>query len=436
MWRPPDRPGGRHGGLRYSTWWTLQTEQAVLDVVEAGRNAGVATAATYQVLAQAGLSDDQAQAVRRLCAGGERVAVMVGPAGSGKSRTLAAARQAWEAAGIRVRGVAPSAVAAGVLSEQAGIPSETLAKFLLDAANGRSIISRGEVIACDEASMVSTRDLARLVLLADTAGARVVLVGDHFQLGSVHAGGLFRLGATDAKTAELTGIRRFSDPWEAEATRRLRRGDSTVIDEYISRKRIHSGQRDQVLDAAHQAWLDAREHGRTVVVMAADHDSVDQLAMRARATRVASGQVEPGGITLADQTVGAGDEIVTARNDRSLVTTTGAWVRNGDRWQITSRNRDGSLQLASLEDRGKVTLPAAYVHENVALAYAVTIHKGQGLTVDQGVIVVDRATSAEHLYVGMTEAATTTWPAWSPNASATNTNIPSSPPQPKRSRPL
>ena len=138
------------------------------------------------------------------------------------------------------------------------------------------------------------------------------------------------------------------------------------------------------------------------MVMAADHDTVDQLALRARGARVAAGQVEPQGITVGNQTVGVGEEIVTTRNDRRLVTTTGAWVRNGDRWHVQDRGRGGSLQLASLDGRGIVTLPGGYVQQHVALAYAVTVHKGQGLTVDQGVLVVDRATSAEHLYVGMT----------------------------------
>jgi conjugative relaxase-like TrwC/TraI family protein len=398
----PDRPDLRHGGIRYSTWWTLQTEQAVLDTVEAGRTASVAIAPSCRILAEAGLGDDQAQAVRRLCVGGERVAVLVGPAGSGKSRTLGAARQAWEAAGMKVRGVAPSAVAAGVLGEQAGIRSETLAKFLLDAAQGRIRLQPGEVIVCDEASMVSTRDLAQLVLHVEASGGKLVLVGDHYQLGSVDAGGLFRLLATDAKTAELTGVRRFADPWEAQATRRLRTGDHSVIDEYIEHGRVASGDRDNALDAAHQAWFDARHQGRSTVVMAADHDTVDQLALRARAWRVAAGQVEPEGITVDRQTVGVGDEIVTTRNDRRLTTTTGGWVRNGDRWQIRHRTGTGALQLSSLDGRGTVTVPGDYVAENVALAYAVTVHKAQGITVDEAVLVVDRATTAEHLYVGMT----------------------------------
>jgi len=163
----------------------------------------VAIAATYRTLAEAGLGEDQDEAVRRLCGGGERVAVMVDPAGSGKARSLSADRQAWEAAGITVRGVAPSAVAAGVLTGQAGIKAETLAKFLVDVSKGRLSLQRGEVVICDEASMVSTRDLARLGLIVEDAGAKLVLVGDHYQLGSVEAGGLFCLLATDAKTAEL-----------------------------------------------------------------------------------------------------------------------------------------------------------------------------------------------------------------------------------------
>jgi hypothetical protein len=77
-------------------------------------------------------------------------------------------------------------------------------------------------------------------------------------------------------------------------------------------------------------------------------------------------------------------------------------VRNGDRWQVLARRPDGSLLLGSLAARGKVSLPGEYVRENVALAYAVTVHKAQGLTTDQAVLVVDQATTAEHLYVGLT----------------------------------
>jgi hypothetical protein len=213
---------------------------------------------------------------------------------------------------------------------------------------------------------------------------------------------LFRLLVADAKTAELSTVRRFSDPWEAEATRRLRDRDTSVLAEYQARGRVRAGGREQALDAAHQAWADARRKGRSVVVMAADHATVDQLALRARATRVAAGEVEAAGVVVGAQVVGVGDEVVTTLNNRRLVSTTGAWVRNGDRWQVVARRPDHSLLLSSLDGRGKVTVPADYVQDNVALAYAVTVHKSQGLTTDDAVLVVGAATTAEHLYVGLT----------------------------------
>ena len=398
-------PAERHGGGRYSTRRTLAGEQAILEFTGRGRSAGVAIVDADTVARasrDAALGPDQAAAIARLCRAGERVAVLVGPAGSGKSLSLSAARMAWESVGIRVRGVAPSAVAAGVLAEQAGIVSETLAKFLLDVERGRTRLGSGEVVVCDEASMVSTRDLARLVGLVERAAGKLVLVGDHRQLGSVDAGGLFRLLAADARTAELTTIRRFADPWEADASRRLRAGDAGVLADYQAHHRVCAADRSATLDAAHAAWASARAHGRSVVVMATDHDTVNRLALRARAARIAEGAVVANGIRAGEQTVGIGDEVVTTLNNRRLVTTAGAWVRNGDRWQILELRGDGSVLLDSLDGRGRVIAPAGYVADNLSLAYAVTVHKGQGLTVDEAILVVDDATAAEHLYVGMT----------------------------------
>lgn len=254
--------------------------------------------------------------------------------------------------------------------------------------------------------MVATRHLAALVDLVERAGAKLVLAGDHHQLGAVEAGGLFRLLVADARAAELSTVRRFSDPWGAEVTRRLRDQDASVIAEYEAHDRVRAGNREEALDAAHHAWLEARADGRSVVVMAADHTTVDQLAMRARAVRVAAGEVEEAGTPVGNQVVGGGDEVVTTKNDRRLVSNSGAWVRNGDRWQVLGRRPDGSFLLASLDGRGKVNVPGDYVRENVALAYAVTVHKAQGLTTDEALLVVDRATTAEHLYVGLTRGRT------------------------------
>jgi conjugative relaxase-like TrwC/TraI family protein len=397
-----------HGAARFTTLETLGIEQRVLDLaVRAADRRGVALpAAVDAAITEAGLGADQASAVRAVTQDGDTVICVVGSAGTGKSRTMGAAARAWQVSGVPVRGLAVSAVAAGVLQTEAGIPSETVAKLLFehDRPGGPDTqwrLHRGEVVVVDEAAMVASRDLARLTQLAAEAQAKLVLVGDHAQLGAVEAGGLFRLLA-DTGAVELSGVRRFSHDWERHASLRLRARDPAVIATYDQHGRIRGCDRLEALDAAYTAWVDARAVGQSVVVCASDHATVDATSCRIRAHRVAAGQVEPGGVHAGGHVVGVGDEIVTTRNDRRLMTSASAWVRNGDRWTITHRHPDGSLTVSHLGGHGRVVLPADYVNQDVALAYALTVHKAQGVTVDRAVLVADEATTAEALYVGVT----------------------------------
>jgi conjugative relaxase-like TrwC/TraI family protein len=400
----------RHGAVRYTTHATLAIEQEVIDIVTAGRRAGrgVADAAAVQrSIARAGLGEDQAAAVRAVTLDGHAVACVVGPAGTGKSHTMRAAAAAWRASGVPVRGLAVSAVAAGVLQAEAGIPADTVAKLLFEhdnpgAAKDSWRLRRGEVVIVDEASMVASRDLARLARLAHRAEAKLVLVGDHAQLGAVEAGGLFRLLA-DVNAVELSGVRRFSAAWERDASLRLRGRDPGVIVEYDRHGRVTGCDRLGALDAAFTAWHDTRRAAASVVICATDNATVANIARRIRAARVAAGDVEPAGIATAHgQTVGVGDDIVTTRNDRRLMTSAGAWVRNGDRPTVAARHGDGSITVSHLAGHGGVVLPADYVNQDVSLAYALTVHKAQGVTVDRAVLIADEATTAEALYVGMT----------------------------------
>ncbi|MHB1446543.1 MAG: hypothetical protein ACYCTI_05990 [Acidimicrobiales bacterium] len=96
-----------------------------------------------------------------------------------------------------------------------------------------------------------------------------------------------------------------------------------------------------------------------------------------------------------------GDEVVTLRNDRRLVTSSGDWVRNGEAWVVQDR-QGSSLTLCSVRDGGTVTLPPGYATQHVALSYALTVHKSQGMTVDASVVVVSPEMTAAQLYVGMT----------------------------------
>ncbi len=394
----------RHGATRYTTRATLQREARVLEAVARGKDARIALVperTVERVLASSSLGTDQQRAVRQLLTGGEQVALLVGPAGAGKSRSLDAARVAWEVAGYRPFGLAPSAIAAAVLHEEAGLGSETLARFLLDVENGRRSLSRHDVIVLDEATMARTDDLDKLVSRAEEAGSKLVLVGDPHQLGAVGPGGLFATLVHDHGASELETVRRFAQSWEAAASLRLRARDPDVLVEYQQRGRIAGGSERQMREDALEFWREAREDGRSVLVMAGDNATVDALARRCREERVARGEVAREGVRIANGIAGVGDEIVTLKNNRQLQPAPGEFVRNGERWRVLERDRVGGLTVDSLEGRSQVTLPPDYVSEHVALGYALTVHKAQGSTVDRAVVRVDEQMTAQQLYVAM-----------------------------------
>lgn len=134
-------------------------------------------------------SDDPQTDAAGAIAGGAGLVVVVGPAGTGKTRTTARAANALRASGRPVVGLAPSGKAADVLGVEARIPTDTLAGFLTRHSDGRpSEWPAGTTVIVDEAA---TADLAHLVGLARRHHWRIVTVGDPAQLPAVGRGGIF-----------------------------------------------------------------------------------------------------------------------------------------------------------------------------------------------------------------------------------------------------
>ena len=388
----------RHGAARYATAAILRAEAAILDAASA-RGVAVPRPGPNHVriaVVAKGLDENQSSVVRRISASDRAVDVVAGPAGAGKSRMLAGLVAAYESAGLSVRGFGPSAMAADVLKAESGVASTTLA----GGAKWGCEIEDGLVIV-DEAGMARSDELARLIASAREGGNKVVLVGDPAQLGAVGPGGMFHLLAEEAGAIELEGLRRFAHPWEAKASLALRARRPWVIATYSAQGRISSGSREEIISAALEAWSANRGARRSVVISATDHATVDELANAIRALRVAAGEVEPAGIRIGAQRVGKGDEVVSLKNDRRLVSSTGRWVRNGERWVVTERH-GSELELSCLSDGGRIVVSGDYVADHLALSYALTVHKAQGMTADAAVCVVSPAMTASALYVGMT----------------------------------
>jgi conjugative relaxase-like TrwC/TraI family protein len=355
------------------------------------------------------LSAEQVETLARVAVSGRQVDLLVGPAGAGKTTAMHTLKSAWttEHGKGSVVGLAPSAVAAQVLADDLGIGCENTAKWLHDCDRGRVQFEQGQLVIIDEASLAGTLALDRLAALAGDAGSKVLLVGDWAQLQSVEAGGAFTLLASARPdTPELTEVHRFINEWEKNASLDLRSGRTEVIETYVQRDRVREGTTDEMMDAAYLAWSDDVRAGRAAILVAEATETVRYLNTRARADRIAGG--DPAGsieVNLAEGTrASMGDLVITRRNDRRLSTTRGGWVRNGDRWRVTSVGRDGSITVVRLGTAfgGTASLPAAYVAEHVDLGYAVTAHRAQGLTVDTSHAVVSCMTTRENLYVSMT----------------------------------
>ena len=352
------------------------------------------------------LGADQADAVRGVAVSGRVADVLVGPAGTGKTTTMAALRGVWESVhGLgSVVGLAPSAAAAAVLADELDIVTTNTAKWLHDHHTGLVTLQPGQLVVIDEASLAGSRTLDAIASHAADVGAKVVLVGDPGQLGAVDAGGAFGLLATSRPgPPSLTDPRRFTQPWEATTTLALRHGNTTAVDTYTAHDRVRGGTIQEMIDGAYAAWTADVAAGRDSLLIAADRDTVTTLNGRARTDRIAGGGVDPTGpVELHDGTAAsAGDVVVTRRNDRTIATRHG-WVRNGDRWTVTATHPDGTLTVRNHRGGGRVTLPAGYVAAHVELGYATTVHRAQGATVDTAHTVAGPAMTREALYVAMT----------------------------------
>lgn len=266
-------------------------------------------------------------------------------------------------------------------------------------------LNPGDVVLLDEAGMAGTLLLDQLVSIASRRGAVVRLLGDHRQLGAVESGGALRLISHEVGAVELSTLYRFKNPNEAEATLKVRVGDSSGLDFYLGEGRVRAGSRTAMIDAAYDGWKADMLAGKTTMMAAATNMNVVELSARARRDRVDAGQVEADGVTLHDGNLaGVGDWIVTRGNERRLRTGRGDWVKNGDGWKVSKRHLDGSFTVKNLEHGGTTTLPADYVAANVELLYASTTNRGQGGTVDTAHPLVTPDMTRENFYVISTRA--------------------------------
>ena len=333
----------------------------------------------------------------RAVAGQARLVLVVGPAGAGKTTMLRTGVAQLREQQRPVLGLAPSGKAADVLAREAGCPAMTLAK-LLDG--GGPVPPVGTTILLDEAGMASTEELDRLVGLVRRHGWRLACVGDGFQLPAVGRGGMFAYWCENLPAIHLEEVHRFTEPWEAEASMRLRAGDPDVAEVYAAHDRlraVHPVLLPERMARRHQALAATGETVAITTASAATAREINQAIQHHEGNWRAGPSAR-----LHDGTQAwVGDTVATRRNDRTLVSSGGNTVRNRQTWTVAEVGPDGALRLRD-PDRGEVLLPAGYVSRNVELGWAVTGYGNQGVTTDHTICVIEAGTTRAGAYVGMT----------------------------------
>ncbi|MGW6412182.1 MobF family relaxase [Streptomyces vinaceus] len=420
---------GSIGAERYALEEHLSTEDRVAARARQTGAPALSPVVVEQVVQESGVTHDQAQVVRGVLGDSRKVSVIEGPAGAGKSFATGVVAEAWQQhTGGRVIGLGPSAVAAEVLGEEGIELRENTTRFLMYAqgigsrdAVAKFQLQAGDLVVLDEAGMASTDHIARVSQLCEDAGAKLILIGDQEQLQAVEAGGLFRTMVEDGPHYSLDNVRRFREQtgevreWEAQASLALRRGDANALTAYDRHGRIQGGTLEAMTAAVVQAYVADSVAQRESVVITTTNSRATEVSREIRSQLVRYGLVEEAGTPLADDNrAGVGDLIQARNNDPQLRDDEGRLVLNRRVYRVTGVGEDGALTARRVAGRnedgterlaGTVTLPAAYVERDVALAYAGTVNAVQGRTVGYGgYLLVEEGMSRQQMYPGMTRA--------------------------------
>jgi Ti-type conjugative transfer relaxase TraA len=364
------------------------------DVRDVARKAALARAEAHGLV----LSSEQVEALAHIT-DGRGLGVVVGHAGTGKSAMLGVAREAWEAAGFEVRGAALSGIAAENLESGSGIASRTIASLEHGWGQGRDLLKSSDVLVIDEAGMVGTRQLERVLSHATEAGAKVVLVGDPQQLQAIESGAAFRSIHERHGSAEIGEVRRQREEWQRDATRDLATGKvGQALEAYRAHGMVHEAEsRDQARGDLIDHWDRDRQSSpdRSRIILTHTNDEVRILNEAARERMRAAGDLgDEVGVTVerGARNFAGGDRVMFLQNERGLGVKNGTLgtIEQVSAESMTVQTDDGRSVRFDLKD-----------YNRLDHGYAATIHKAQGMTVDRVHVLATPGMDAHSSYVAL-----------------------------------
>ena len=333
-------------------------------------------------------------------------------------------RAAWETEGYTVRGAALSGIAAEGLEAGSGIASRTLASLEFAWKDGREQLTSRDVLVVDEAGLVGSRQMARVLSAAEAAGAKVVLVGDAEQLQAIEAGAAFRALAERHGAAEISEVRRQRAEWQRSATHELATARTEGALERYEAAGMVQGHATQAAarTALVDGWDVVRQQSPTAsqVILAYTRADVGALNGLARERLRAAGDLGPDQVVQTERgerAFAGGDRLMFLRNERKLGAEPrgrgGVAVKNGTLGTVLAVEAGGERLTVRLDgaagagQEGRSASSAVVTfslrdYEHVGHGYAATIHKAQGVTVDQAHVLASEHMDRHAAYVALT----------------------------------
>jgi Ti-type conjugative transfer relaxase TraA len=398
-------PDGR-GEERFTSRAMLETEQRLERAtisLDARRHHGVHDRHLERALTRAEgrgmvLSPEQRGAFEHVTEA-RGISSVIGYAGTGKSAMLGVAREAWESAGYTVHGAALSGIAAENLESGSGIASRTIASLEHQWGQDRELLTDKSILVIDEAGMIGTRQMERVITEAEKRGAKVVLVGDPQQLQAIEAGAAFRSIAEQHGAVEITTIRRQSEDWQRDATRQLATGRTDeALTAYEQAGHVHAAETRQ---RAREDLIDRWDRNRMAdpdasrIILTHTNDEVRELNEAARGRMRAAGLLgEDVGLTVerGERSFASGDRVMFLKNERSLE------VKNGTLGTVEQVS-DIAMRVRTDDGRSIAFDLKDYAH--IDHGYAATIHKAQGMTVDSVHVLATPGLDRHAAYVAL-----------------------------------
>jgi hypothetical protein len=395
-----DPTDGPHA--RYTTAEVLETEQHVLQAAAAlARNHRHGISARPVSDKFQTMTAEQSHALVH-ATGPEGLAVIDGQAGTGKSFTMSAIREAYETSGCRVVGLAPTNAVAEGMKDDGFAQARTVHSELFALNNARTQWNEKTVVMVDEAAMINTRILSQLTAHAAAVGAKLILVGDNRQLSSIERGGMFEVLKDSHGAAELTQVRRQRDMEDRSASELMAQGKFTsALQLYAKKDAIHwSEQQSEAADALVEKWArdTAADPSKSRFVFAYTNSDVTELNSALRLVREQRGEL--GQSQRFETKHGPAD---FAPGDRIQFTGTDKrqGLFNGQAGTVQETN--GTRLTVSLDGRSSKTVQFdAATFQDFRHGYAGTIYKGQGRTIDATYLYHSEHWRSASTYVAMT----------------------------------